>query len=1076
MKPSTSKRFQLLLKIGLAAGLLMPAYGLNTWTPVQAQTESIQWQTVEERQFTVSPGVQHTSRTITGGGLRESVHMLEVDPANPYVGIEAVSSRGEVSRHETVGNMLNELKAQGKRPVGGVNGDFFSTVGVPSGLMVANGELVSSPSSSKVAMAILPDKTIKIDETVGTSMKISTEQGESLVLSMINRTRVASHTNHAFAYNWRFGSSTRTPAGGVEVVVKADDPNVLFKAGQPLQGRIQSIQEASDTPIGPGTYVLSATGSKADWIRQKLSAGMNIRLDIAISKGFQDAEQVISGNSTLGYVLLKDGVVSPKLLDPTDPNTSARHPRTMIGSKEGKLYLVTVDGRQPGHSDGLTMAEGAYYLQSLGMVNAINVDGGGSTTYYTRQPGDEQPALLNKPSDGYERAVGNGLAVLTTAPVSPLDKLVVTPASPVKLLSGSTLSFGVKGQDAYQNGIVVEPDDLQWSVEGGIGQVDNAGKLTASAQAADGKVILRSGAVAAEVEVQVVDRVHKLSLRPNPAVIEPGNQLKFEVSAEDESGRSIVLSPDRLQWSVSGGIGTVASDGTLQTVTGSAEGKVIARSGDAAAEAVVQVGKPPLVLEEFERTDAMQIKETNVVPGSVGITAVARPNPVRYGTHSGKFTYNFSGTTGESGAYLNLLNAAGEIGREVEGQPYRFGIWVYGDSGKHDLRLGIADGLGTNRIYKLTGEDGVNWTGWKYVTVDVPVNVIYPLKVRYVGLVETDDADKNSGTVFLDQLRAEYVDIGEDLEGPVFTAPSPEPGSFVSAARPAVGIHVSDSGSGVDPSSIHVTLDGAAVPHAYEESSGRIVAVPENDLAAGEHAVRVEAADRSGNAAIPVAAWTFTVHTEDGESPRWEQSGAPEVTGITESTVKLSWSAAADNRGVDGYRIYRGGERVASIPASEAARYEWDGTGLLGASFYRFEVEAFDAAGNTVRSAPLDVTTLPDSTPPGAPASVSVRALNGHEIMAVFTPPADLDYAGTEVRIIRHGQGGNKEEAEQILQAEHGRTELRSAWLKHGKYKVIVQARDTSGNLSAPVMREVKLNEGKGTGADRDAEPDYGEQ
>jgi exopolysaccharide biosynthesis protein len=90
----------------------------------------------------------------------------------------------------------------------------------------------------------------------------------------------------------------------------------------------------------------------------------------------------------------------------------------MVATKQGKLFLLAVDGRAPGHSDGMTLAEGARYLLSLGMENAINIDGGGSTTYYVRKPGEQHPVLLNRPSDGHDRAVGNALAILSTK-VSP---------------------------------------------------------------------------------------------------------------------------------------------------------------------------------------------------------------------------------------------------------------------------------------------------------------------------------------------------------------------------------------------------------------------------------------------------------------------------------------------------------------------------------------------------------------------------------------------------------------------------------------------------------------------------------
>ncbi len=90
-------------------------------------------------------------------------------------------------------------------------------------------------------------------------------------------------------------------------------------------------------------------------------------------------------------------------------------PRTAAGlSKNGRyLYLVVVDGRQPGYSEGLTLPELAALLVELGAATAINLDGGGSSTL--ARAGRLGPAVLNSPvhrgRPGRERPVGNHLGV-----------------------------------------------------------------------------------------------------------------------------------------------------------------------------------------------------------------------------------------------------------------------------------------------------------------------------------------------------------------------------------------------------------------------------------------------------------------------------------------------------------------------------------------------------------------------------------------------------------------------------------------------------------------------------------------
>jgi hypothetical protein len=89
-------------------------------------------------------------------------------------------------------------------------------------------------------------------------------------------------------------------------------------------------------------------------------------------------------------------------------------PRTAAGVATGnRLVLMTVDGRQPGISEGVSTIELASLLIGYGVTDAINLDGGGSTTMAIADP---VPRLLNVPSDGVERAVGNNLAVFA-API-----------------------------------------------------------------------------------------------------------------------------------------------------------------------------------------------------------------------------------------------------------------------------------------------------------------------------------------------------------------------------------------------------------------------------------------------------------------------------------------------------------------------------------------------------------------------------------------------------------------------------------------------------------------------------------
>jgi len=86
---------------------------------------------------------------------------------------------------------------------------------------------------------------------------------------------------------------------------------------------------------------------------------------------------------------------------------AGRAPRTAIGiTADHRLFLVTVDGRQPHHSIGMTLWELAQFMVQLGCQEAVNLDGGGSTTFVVRG------RVVNRPSDGRERPISNIIAVI----------------------------------------------------------------------------------------------------------------------------------------------------------------------------------------------------------------------------------------------------------------------------------------------------------------------------------------------------------------------------------------------------------------------------------------------------------------------------------------------------------------------------------------------------------------------------------------------------------------------------------------------------------------------------------------
>ena len=118
------------------------------------------------------------------------------------------------------------------------------------------------------------------------------------------------------------------------------------------------------------------------------------------------ARQVIAGSD----VLVRAGEV---VLANTSGFATTRHPRTAVGLADGgqTLVLVVADGRDIGRSVGLSLDELAELMKSLGCADALNLDGGGSSELVMRDPKDGQLRVLNRPSDGRERAIANALGL-----------------------------------------------------------------------------------------------------------------------------------------------------------------------------------------------------------------------------------------------------------------------------------------------------------------------------------------------------------------------------------------------------------------------------------------------------------------------------------------------------------------------------------------------------------------------------------------------------------------------------------------------------------------------------------------
>jgi putative membrane-bound dehydrogenase-like protein len=149
------------------------------------------------------------------------------------------------------------------------------------------------------------------------------------------------------------------------------------------------------------------------WIKDAINIGVDNTVTFVTraandTTGYMTTPQVDLYNALSGNArLLRDGIVLP------GEGGDTTYPQAAIGhTADHRLILFVSDGRQPEFSAGMTYREVTLVLKEFGAVDALALDGGGSATIVMAAGQNGEPRVLNRPSDGQERPVGNSLAVI----------------------------------------------------------------------------------------------------------------------------------------------------------------------------------------------------------------------------------------------------------------------------------------------------------------------------------------------------------------------------------------------------------------------------------------------------------------------------------------------------------------------------------------------------------------------------------------------------------------------------------------------------------------------------------------
>ena len=201
---------------------------------------------------------------------------------------------------------------------------------------------------------------------------------------------------------------------------------------------------------------------------------------IGTEKDFnQHKDDIKEGIAAFGAVLVKDGKMS---VTKSANYASSRASRTAIGIKaDGSVVMMVLDGRQLPFSAGGAMEEIAQIMLDAGCVEAVNLDGGGSTTYMSKPAGSDKIQVVNRPSDGYARSVATSLVAVSTAKSSnEFDHAIIS--SPYNYITaGTSMKISVTGVSNTGNAAAL-PAGSHWKVSNeSIGIIAADGTFTAKA-------------------------------------------------------------------------------------------------------------------------------------------------------------------------------------------------------------------------------------------------------------------------------------------------------------------------------------------------------------------------------------------------------------------------------------------------------------------------------------------------------------------------------------------------------------------------------------------------------------------
>ncbi|MCL1816592.1 MAG: phosphodiester glycosidase family protein, partial [Clostridiales bacterium] len=577
--------------------------------------------------------------------------------------------------------------------------------------------------------------------------------------------------------------------------------------------------------LAPGCLLLAISSDSENEIAKAALAafgsGQQVSIVIKADPLWNDIAYAVGGGEKL---LTNSQVVAPEF---SAGSRESRMPRTAIGVRpDGSYVFYTVDGRQKGYSGGLTLSEVAERLRELGCTEAVNLDGGGSTTISAVYPGLAGLKTINRPSDGSLRTCANYILLINRGidngsaqhlHLYPFDSLV---------LAGASLDFSLSATNEHYLPAVMPNALTEYYVDKQTwGTVNESGRFTAGHQVGSGYVYAQNNGITGRARITVVDRVDSVTMLYASSGKAVGKQITLY------GGGSVALSMRGIyrhmeviadaasfNWSLSENIGTIDDQGILRVYQDApdSEGILTASLGTLSISVPVIISNTAELKEDFE-TFAEQEDED----GTWQLTQNTDKTLVRLGNASARLDYDFNT------AFAGRISVPFEL--DLNDGPSHLNFWLYGDDSQNQLQPIIWQGDELRELPLIR----LDFTGWQNVSLSLPegVTALASLDLLHLG--------NTVGSLYLDHIMSahgRYIDNDPpEIEATI------EEGVLLAKVTDTMDKKLLAA-------NIRLFYDGLPLQSSYDQGTGKLSATLPSDDGIS-HRLTITARDKNGNIA-----------------------------------------------------------------------------------------------------------------------------------------------------------------------------------------------------------------------------------